>query len=150
MHMKNIIILSIIALLFASSCTEQSQTETDEDLITQYIADNDIDATKTESGLYYQILTQGEGPSPDITDIVNVHYVGELLDGTVFDETTGTAATFNVSGVILGWQEGLQLMNAGSEAIFIIPSRLGYGSYPPSGIPANSVLVFTVTLQSIR
>lgn len=148
--MKNVIILSIIVLLLASSCTKQSQVEIDEDLITQYITDNDIDATKTESGLYYQIITQGEGPAPDITDIVNVHYEGKLLDGTVFDKTTGTAASFSVSGVILGWQEGLQLMNAGGEAIFIIPSRLGYGSSSLSDIPANSVLVFNVTLQSIR
>lgn len=148
--MKNFILLILPVLIFVIGCTKQPQTEIDEELITQYIADKGIDATKTESGLYYQILTQGEGPSPDITDIVNVHYVGELLDGTIFDETTGSARSFNVSGVILGWQEGLQLMNAGGEAIFIIPSRLGYGSSSPTGIPANSVLVFNVTLQSIR
>lgn len=148
--MKNFVFLIITVALFISGCSKQSQTEIDEDLIIQYIADNNIDATKTESGLYYQITKQGDGPSPDITDIVNVHYVGELLDGTIFDETTGTAASFNVSAVILGWQEGLQLMNAGGEALFIIPSRLGYGSYTQSGIPANSVLVFSVTLQSIR
>ncbi len=82
--------------------------------------------------------------------VVNVHYVGELLDGTVFDKTTGSARSFSVSGVILGWQEGMHLMNAGGEALFIIPSRLGYGSSTQTGIPTNSVLVFTVTLQSIR
>ena len=148
--MKKIVFLIITVVLFSTGCTKESQADIDEELITQYINDNNIDATKTESGLYYQIITQGEGTVPDITDIVNVHYVGELLDGTVFDETTGSAASFNVSAVILGWQEGLQLMNEGGEALFIIPSRLGYGSSSPVGIPANSVLVFNVTLQSIR
>ncbi len=107
----------------------------------------------TDSGLQYQVLEQGDGISPDPSDSVRVHYQGELLDGTVFDSSyqRGEPATFQLSGVIQGWIEGVQLMQEGAHYRFWIPADLGYGQNPPQGSPIgpNQTLVFEVELLEV-
>jgi FKBP-type peptidyl-prolyl cis-trans isomerase len=102
----------------------------------------------TGSGLQYKILSTGSGPKPSATDSVTVHYKGTLLDGTEFDSSykRGQPATFGVSGVIKGWTEALQLMNAGSKWELYIPPDLAYGEQGRPNIPPNSLLVFEVEL----
>lgn len=106
----------------------------------------------TESGLQYQVLTQGNGEKPAATDRVKVHYVGTLIDGTKFDSSIdrGTPAEFALNGVIKGWTEGLQLMPAGSKYKFFVPSDLAYGEQgTPGPIGPNSTLIFEVELLEI-
>ncbi|MDR2810646.1 MAG: FKBP-type peptidyl-prolyl cis-trans isomerase [Tannerellaceae bacterium] len=106
----------------------------------------------TESGLQYQVITEGTGPKPQETDQVKVHYTGSLLDGTVFDSSTqrGEPVTFGVNQVIKGWTEGLQIMPVGSKYIFWIPSELGYGENGAGrDIKPNSLLKFEVELLEI-
>ena len=106
---------------------------------------------KTESGLLYEVLKLGNGgPKPTATSDVEVRYRGELIDGTVFDEST-TPITLNLSGVIKGWTEGLQLMSVGDKYRFYIPSELGYGEQGAGNdIKPNAALVFEVELVSIK
>jgi FKBP-type peptidyl-prolyl cis-trans isomerase len=106
----------------------------------------------TPSGLGYRIVKLGTGPKPVETDTVTVNYVGTLTNGTKFDSSIdrGQPATFPLQGVIPGWTEGLQYMPVGSEFIFYIPPVLGYGSQASGPIPANSTLIFDVTLISIQ
>jgi FKBP-type peptidyl-prolyl cis-trans isomerase FklB len=74
------------------------------------------------SGLQYKILAEGDGPQPELTDIVKVHYKGSLIDGTVFENSfEGEPVIFKVNGVIAGWTEALQLMNTGSKWEIYIP-----------------------------
>lgn len=106
----------------------------------------------TESGLQYQVLTQGNGDKPTATDKVKVHYVGTLIDGTKFDSSIdrGTPAEFALNGVIKGWTEGLQLMPVGSKYKFFVPSDLAYGEQgTPGPIGPNSTLIFEVELLEI-
>lgn len=104
------------------------------------------------SGLQYEVITAGTGPTPKATDDVKVGYKGTLLDGTEFDASkAGEPAQFNVSGVIPGWTEALKLMKVGSKWRLWIPPDLAYGMTPPPGgkIPAGSLLVFEVELHEI-
>ena len=78
------------------------------------------------SGLRYQVLKEGTGAKPSITDTVVTHYHGTFLDGSVFDSSVdrGAPATFPVNGVIRGWTEALQLMSVGSKWRLVIPCLL--------------------------
>lgn len=106
----------------------------------------------TPSGLQYEVLKEGDGAQPALTDQVEVHYTGKLIDGTVFDssEERGVPATFGVTQVIPGWVEALQLMKAGSRWRLFIPSQLAYGPNGAGGvIGPNATLIFDVELLKV-
>lgn len=106
----------------------------------------------TESGLQYQIITEGNGALPKATDRVQVHYTGQLIDGTVFDSSVerGQPTEFPVNGVIPGWVEALQLMPEGSKWRLYIPQELAYGAHGAgASIPPYSALIFDVELLKV-
>lgn len=106
---------------------------------------------ETESGLQYEVISEGTGKSPKAEDRVKVHYHGTLVDGTVFDSSVerGEPIEFDLNRVIPGWTEGLQLMKEGAKYKLFIPSNLGYGPRPQGKIPANSTLIFEVELLEV-
>ena len=104
------------------------------------------------SGLQYEVLAEGKGRKPKVTDKVQCHYHGTLIDGQVFDSSIqrGTPTVFGVNQVIPGWVEALQLMPEGSRWKLYIPSDLAYGEQGAGGsIPANATLIFEVELIKI-
>lgn len=105
----------------------------------------------TASGLQYQVIRQGSGATPALTDTVSVNYKGTLLDGTQFDSSydRGQPAEFALNQVIPGWGEGVTLMSAGSKYRFWIPANLAYGPNGQPPIGPNSTLVFDVELLKI-
>lgn len=110
------------------------------------------DVVELPSGLQYQVIKDGEGNLPEISDEVKCHYHGSLINGTVFDSSVerGQPAVFPVNGVIQGWVEALQLMSVGSKWRLFIPPQLGYGEQGAGGvIGPNSTLVFEVELLEI-
>ena len=108
----------------------------------------------TQSGLQYEILTQGTGPKPGPYSRVMVHYQGTLLNGTIFDSSFeyGEPVLFYLYEVISGWSEGLQLMSVGSTYRFYIPSDLAYGIGGAGNglIPPNAALIFLVELLGVE
>ena len=120
----------------------------------EFLAENGkrVEVKTTPSGLQYEVLTEGDGPTPKSTDRVEVHYTGKLIDGTVFDSSVdrGVPATFGVTQVIPGWVEALQLMKAGSKWRLHIPSQLAYGPNGAGGIIGpNATLIFDVELLKV-
>ncbi len=105
-----------------------------------------------ENGLQYQILEEGNGEKPEITDTVLCDYVGTLVDGTEFDSSIkrGEPAKFPLNRVISGWTELIQMMPKGSKWKLFIPSEYGYGPQGnPPVIPPNAALIFEVKLIDI-
>lgn len=151
--MKKLLLLSLLAVSTLLACKDQRpQSEIDEEKITDYLKANNITAERHASGIYYVIHTPGTGDHPVANSLVKVKYKGYFLDGTVFDETTGSN-TFEASlggGVISGWTIAVPLLKPGGKGTFYIPSGWAYGNYPPSGIPRNAILVFDIELISFR
>jgi FKBP-type peptidyl-prolyl cis-trans isomerase len=110
---------------------------------------------KTESGLRYQIIQKGDGVKAEKGKNVSVHYKGQLTDGTVFDSSYKRNQPIDfalgVGQVIPGWDEGVQLLQVGDKARFVIPSDLAYGSRGAGGvIPPNATLIFDVELMNVK
>ena len=104
------------------------------------------------SGLQYEVINEGTGVTPAVTDQVKVDYEGTLIDGTLFDSSVqrGQPAVFGVNQVIPGWVEALQLMPEGSKWRLYIPSDLAYGAQGAGEmIPPHSTLVFDVELHEV-
>lgn len=107
----------------------------------------------TASGLQYQVLTEGSGARPAGDAVVKVQYKGQLLDGTVFDDSSERSepATIPLAQVVPGWAEGIRLMTPGSKYRFWIPANLAYGEQgtPGGPIPPNATLQFDVELLEV-
>ncbi len=133
---------------------EKAQAQKALDEQTKFLAENAKDTTvkKTPKGVQYKVIKAGAGISPKMSDKVQVHYIGALLDGTEFDNSVkrGEPLEFPVSAVIEGWQDLLQVMKEGDKVKAWIPSALAYGEagVPPM-IPANAMLVFEVELLKV-
>jgi FKBP-type peptidyl-prolyl cis-trans isomerase len=145
------------AILLSVACErQQSNLERyigiDEELITEYLAENNIDAEKDPSGLYYVIKEEGEGEQPTAFSQVQVSYTAYFLDGTVFAEAdTSNLDEFELRTLMAGWQIGLPLIKEGGEIQLFVPSRYGYdrnllGPVPPP----NTVSIFDIKLHRIR
>ncbi|MBO8460340.1 MAG: FKBP-type peptidyl-prolyl cis-trans isomerase [Bacteroidetes bacterium] len=105
------------------------------------------------SGLQYEVLIPADGPKPTENSTVTVHYEGRLTDGTKFDSSYDRKepATFQLTRVIKGWTEGVQLMSAGAKYKFYVPYTLGYGERGAGGkIPPYSTLIFTIELIEFK
>lgn len=118
---------------------------------TSVLAPAPIDSSmmiRTASGLQYRDLVVGSGPTVTNGQMVTVHYIGQLLNGTQFDASVPPAAPIRfqvgVGRVIRGWDEGLLGMRVGGRRQLVIPPALGYGLRGMGPIPANSVLVFVI------
>jgi len=142
--MKSIIIAILFSILGVSNYAQ--------------IVSNKIKKNKeytSESGLKFTVYDiHKKAPKADSGDVVSVHYVGKLADGTKFDASYDRKQpiTFPLGEgrVIKGWDEGLQYLHLGDSALFVIPADIAYGSRSMGSIPANSTLYFTVKIVDIK
>lgn len=103
------------------------------------------------SGLQYEIIKEGKGEIPVISSTVKAHYTGMLTSGKVFQTTEGRdPIDFQVSQVVRGWTEALQLMPVGSKWKLYIPQELAYGPQAKSAdIQPYTALIFDIELVDI-
>jgi len=151
--------LVLISVLFISCSNNDSEQEPvvpidysaqNETEIKAYIEENNLDAKRTDTGLYYVINEEGTGKQPTINSNVTVAYKGLLTNKKVFDQSLETGASFNLKDLIKGWQQGIPYFKEGGSGTLLIPAHLGYGSYKNNSIPAGSVLIFNVKLISVN
>ncbi len=109
----------------------------------------------TASGLKYEDIVVGKGPSPKKGDTVSVHYTGWLTNGQKFDSSRDRGQPFEfpigMGRVIKGWDEGVMTMKVGGRRKLTIPPELGYGAQgtPGGPIPPNATLIFDVELLKV-
>lgn len=138
---------------FQQKLTASELAEKEDKEIQAFLADKNIDAQRTASGIWYVIEKTGTGGHPDLSSKVKTHYKGMLLNGAVFDSSydRGQPLEFGLRQVIRGWQEGIPLLQKGGKGTFYIPSGLGYGSNGAGGvIPPNAILIFEVELLDFK
>ncbi len=138
---------------------KQEQFEEDKRNIQNYVVENKLKTKRMPSGVSYVLTKKGKGPTAKSGDYIEVKYKGQLIDGTVFDDSFGKKAepfkfVLGKGKAIEGWEEGLKNFKKGSEGWLLIPSALAYG--PRSiregnmNIPANSVLVFKIKVTDLK
>src|SRR5690606_552625 len=118
--------------------------------IRDYLAENNLEAEKSDSGLYYIIENEGTGVRPTTTDQVRVAYKGYFTNGNVFDQSPSAGISFNLQQVIRGWTEGITYFKEGGSGMLLVPSHLGYGPQDFRSIFGGSVLIFEIDLIEVN
>jgi len=141
----------IILLLTFSGCKTYSDDELSsfDKQIESYLKKNNIECQRSSSGLYYNIIKEGEGRTIQFKDVVSFKYTGKLLDGTLFDKKT-KPIEYKVEQLIGAWKEIMLELKEGGEAYLISPPQLGYGTHDLDDIPPNSILIFEIEVIEVK
>jgi FKBP-type peptidyl-prolyl cis-trans isomerase FkpA len=126
----------------------------DRELIQNYAERKDLTLTESPTGLWYQIIYEGQGSGYIDNDRIIFEYECSLLDGT----KCYSSKTLGPKEVLLGrsqlepgLNEGLRLLKPGGKAIFILPPFLAYG-LPGDGkmIPSRAVIVYNLNILQAK
>ena len=168
--MKKLLLLSpVIGLLLLASCLKKQDNkcnyndvsivapQAEQDALLDSLTNHGIQAQLDPSGFYYTISNPGSGAFvSNLCTVVATYYKGGFFNGQSFDSSLVEPAVFQLGQVITGWQKGIPLIKKDGEITLYIPPSLGYGSVDKKDqngnivIPANSYLVFNVTLAGLQ
>ena len=132
----------------------KSATSAEEQALIAYLNANSISASRDSSKMYYQIINPGTGASPALCSNILVKYSGKFATGAVFDSQENSVLVLGT--LIDGWKIGVPLIKKGGQIRLYIPPSLGYGSSDVRDnqgrvvIPANSILIFDITLLDLQ
>lgn len=126
----------------------------DRSRIIAYIDSNNLSLKETESGLWYEITGNGNGPEAKEGSLVTIDYKVSLLDGTTCYSSDAIGyKQFRIGqgDIESGIDEGIRMLREGSEAIFILPPHLAHGlSGDGDCIPARSIIVYHLKVISVE
>jgi len=106
-----------------------------------------------EGGIQYEVIKEGTGIQPVLSDSITAHYKGALLNGKEFDSSfkRNRPFTARLTQLIKGWQIAIPLMKEGSHWRLWIPSDLAYGDRGAGpDIPGGATLMFEVELLKVN
>ena len=152
-----LLFLTVVLIVLLVSCNPSKKYEDEEKVKIQAYLDNNstLNFVLKPSGLYYLEVQAGTGRLPVKPDTVYTKYTAKFLDGTVFDKNVGTTDTLiSILGdewLLPGYDEGISYMREGGKAIFLLPSKLAYGSYGSYPyIQGYTPLLFDVELVKVK
>jgi len=112
---------------------------------------------KDKNEVFFGEIKAGTGAEAVKDKQLAVTYKGYLTNGQVFDQSRVNNGqlqpllfTLGAGQLIPGFEQGVAGMKVGGTRRVIIPPSLGYGDKSQGGIPANSVLVFDITLVTAQ
>lgn len=130
------------------------------EILAKYIKDKNINAQKTNSGVYVETIEPGTGNTVGIGKYVSVNYTGTTFGGLKFDSNTDSTfqhvapLSFTTAGgeMTKGFDDGIQLMRKGEHARIYVPSSLAYGAQPDprSGIKPYENLIFDIVVLDVQ
>lgn len=151
--------ICFLLVLFFSSCSSEPETSdpsvvaaNNESDIQSWLATNAIDATRTNSGLYYSIVEEGKStPSPQEGDEITIDYDSFFTDGNVLysSRQVGRSTTVPVNNLVPGLQEGVKFLTVGSRGLFLVPAALGFDD-PQSTEDDDRVIIYEIQLVDIN
>ena len=119
-----------------------------------YVIDNNLKDNLVFNGLTYTRLINGNGPRPVNGSNVKVHYIGKLIDGTVFDSSYDRNQPFEFvlgkGDVLPGWNLAVSLMSEGEKASFVMSEELAYRDYSLGVIKPYSNLIYEIELIDVK
>ncbi len=124
-----------------------AQLIADIQIIDEYLAANNLTAEEHESGFRYIIEEMGDGPAVLDTFPITLNYDGRTLDDQIFDQDDEFYHTL-ISGSIAAWEQGIPLINEGGTITLYIPSGLGFGAIALPGLPANSNVIYRLSIRN--
>ena len=163
--MKKLLLFpSLIALLFLGSCLKKGDNkcgytdsnivapQAEQDALLDSLTNHGIQAAELHpSGFYYTITDPGSGAFvSNLCTAIAITYKGGFFNGKSFDSSLVQPVVFQLGQLITGWQKGIPLIKKGGKITLYIPPSLGYGSEDRNGIPANSYLIFDITLVDLQ
>ncbi len=168
-----IYLLSIISILLTIACNNKPQNgkqtnpnyhdnlikankglvTSDQQKIITYVKHRNWQMQTTETGLWFQIISKGNGAKAQNGMIAHLKYTLSLIDGTIcYTSDSLGPKTFRIGsgGVESGLEEGILLLSQGDKARFILPPHLAHGLLGDQNkIPARSIIVYHVELINL-
>lgn len=147
--------IGIFVLLFSiASCTTYSERDLEsfDQQIQSHLDSTGLKMERTEEGLYYSIIEEGEGEEYiAYKDNVTFYYKGSFLTGNTFQAIDkNDPLSFTVSQLIIGWQDALMMLKKGGSIHIIIPPQMGYADQRSDVIPANTILEYKLTVLDVQ
>ncbi|SNR46272.1 FKBP-type peptidyl-prolyl cis-trans isomerase [Lutibacter agarilyticus] len=135
-------------LIFDVEVVKITNPQTEVDII-DYLETNNLEAERSDTGLYYIIEEPGTGDPITESSIVTVAYTGYFLDGVEFDASSNSGVQFSLQNLISGFKEGLTYFKEGGKGTLLLPPELAYGDEGSATVPRSAVLIFEVDVKSL-
>jgi FKBP-type peptidyl-prolyl cis-trans isomerase FkpA len=146
---KIVMFLLFAAVLVGCKTYNEEEKKSFDGEIKTYLEKKGITCKRSDSGLYYTIIEPGEGRNIHFEDIVSFSYTGSFINGQKFDQQK-KPVEFAVKDLIGAWKEIMLELKAGAKVFLVTPPQLGYGERELDDIPANSILVYEITVHGVK
>jgi peptidylprolyl isomerase len=154
--MKKVALILSLALVGLTGCSEIGDDMSSSTLVQVTTNAGEAPTITAPSGdapttLIVEDVIVGSGAEVVATSTLTLHYtLMKWSDGSILESSwsSGTPSTFQLSGLIQGWQQGLPGAKVGGRRLLVIPPALGYGLM--AGHPLEKdTLIFAVDIIAV-